>query len=159
MHIIEQNDTLVLRNGEGSPRRQIVLQAIFVIPIASGVVLSHLSAAMRGWVWGWLALLIVPPAIYGFVRSWRELCHATLEIDRRFGRVRIERRYATRVVEEKLRLSDIAGLEIETTKDSDGDKTFGPVLALRDGRRIMLGPKRSDMAPLERAVAAVRGLV
>lgn len=159
MHIIEQRDTLVLTNGEGSPRRQILLQAAFVLPISLAILVAHLSAAMDGWSWGWLSLLIVPPGLFAFWRSWRAHCHATLEIDRRFGRVRLERRFATRVEEERLQLGDLAALEVETEKDGDGDKTFAPVLALRDGRRIALGPKRLDRGPMDRAAAAVRGVL
>ena len=154
MHIIEQRDILVLTNGEGSPRRQVLMQAAFVLPITLTILIAHVSAAMEGWSWGWLALLIVPTALLAFLRSWRALCHATIEIDRRFGRVRVERRFVTRTIEEKLSLSDVAALEVETGKDNDGDKTYGPVLALKDGRRIALGPKRLDRAPVDRAVEA-----
>ena len=159
MHILEQRDALVLTNGEGSPRRLILMQAGFVLPISLAILIAHLSAAMDGWTWGWLSLLIVPPGLLAFWRSWRAQCHATLEIDRRFGRVRLERRFATRTEEERLHLGDLAALEVESEKDGDGDRTFAPVLALRDGRRITLGPKRLDRAPLDRAVNAMRGIL
>lgn len=157
MHIIQQRDTLVLTNGDGSPRRRIVLKALFALPISLVILIAHVAAAMHGWAWGWLALLIVPLGLYGFVRSWRQLCHATLEIDRRFGRVRLERRFAARTEEERLALGDVAALEVETATDSDGDRMYAPVLALKDGRRIVLGPRRLDRASINRAVEAVRG--
>jgi hypothetical protein len=156
MHILEQRDTLVLTNGNGSPRRSIVLQALFALPISIAILTTHLSAAMNGWEWGWLALLIVPIWIFALVRAWRQQCHATLEIDRRFGRVRLERRFATRTEEEKLALGDVAALEVETATDSDGERSYAPVLALKDGRRIVLGPKRLDRASVHRAAEAVR---
>ena len=154
MHIIEQRETLVLTNGEGSPRRQMLLQAGFVLPISLGILAAHLSAAMHGWIWGWLAVAIIPPGLYAFWRSWRRQCHATLEIDRRFGKVRLERRFATRTEQEGLQLGDVAALEVDAA--SDGDKSFAPVLTLHDGRRIVLGPSRPDRAPLDRAAEAVR---
>lgn len=155
MHIIEQRDTLVLTNGEGSPARSVLLQAIFVLPISLTVLIAHLMAAMDGWSWGWLSLFIVIPALIVFARGWADASHATVELDRRFGKVRVERRYALRTEEEKLALSDLRALDVETSKDSDGDSFFQPVLILKDGRRLPLGPKRNDRAPIDRAVAAV----
>lgn len=159
MHILEQRDTLVLTNGAGSPRRAFVLQAMFVLPIALGLLIGHISAAINGWPWGWLSLLIIPPGIWALFRIWREFYHATLEIDRRFGRVRIERRFAHRTEEEKLALGDVVGLEVEVEADHDGvgSRSYTPVLALKNGRRITLGPSREERAPMERAVEAVRG--
>ena len=157
MHILEQRDTLVLTNGDGSPRRDILIQAAIAIPISLIILLGHVSAAMNGWTWGWLALLIIPPADYAMVRSWRRLYHATLIIDRRFGRVQLERRFAYRTEQERLSLSDVQELGLEVDQDGEGDDTFAPVLAMKDGRRIGLGPKRYDRASMDRAVEAVRG--
>ena len=156
MHILEQRDTLVLTNGNGSPRQQIALQALFVLPIAIGVLIGQVSAAMHGWAWGWLSLLIIPPGLFAFGRTWRMHSHATLEIDRRFGRVRLERRFAHRTEEEKLSLGDVKALEVQTSNDSDSGPKYAPVLALKNGRRIPLGPSRQDRAPIDRAVEAVR---
>lgn len=156
MHILEQRDTLVLTNGAGSPRRLVAMQAAFVLPISLAILIGHLAAAMNGWTWGWLSLAIIPPGLYALVHFWRDFSYATLEIDRRYGRVRLERRFATGTREERLALRDVIGLEVEGRGDGEGGCHFTPVLALKDGRRIALGPSRQDRAPMERAVEAVR---
>lgn len=156
MHIIEQRNTLVLTNGEGSPRRQLVLQLIFVAPVALAVLATQLSAAMHGWVWGWLTLAIAATVLLAFARACHQRCHATVEIDRCDGRVRLERRFPTRTLSEELSLGDVADLEVELARGHKGARRFAPVLALRDGRRISLGPARSDRAPIDRAIDTLR---
>lgn len=156
MHILEQRDTLVLTNGAGSPRGLIAFQAAFALPISLAILIGHVMAAMNGWNWGWLSLAVVPPGLYWLFNSWRDFSHATLEIDRRYGRVRLERRFAMRTHEERLALRDVIGLEVEGADDGGGARYYRPVLALKDGRRIALGPSRHDRVPMERAVAAVR---
>lgn len=140
MHIIEQRETLVLTNGEGTPRHRILLQALFVLPITIAILAVHVSAAMHGWSWAWLAVLLVPIVMAAYLRSWQHHCHATVEIDRSIGQVRVERRYALRTRAECMPLRDIAALEVETAHRATGNDIFAPVLALRDGRRISLGP-------------------
>ena len=159
MHIIEQRGTLVLTNGEGTPRRHVLAQALFVMPIAVAIVAIHVPAAMHGWPWAWLVLLALSTAIAPLVRSWQRRCHATLEIDRRGGRVRLERRFAHATRRECLNLTDVTALEIETARRHSGRTSFAPVLALRDGRRIPLGPRRPDRAPLDRALSAIAGVL
>ncbi|MDX2154958.1 MAG: hypothetical protein SFW09_00485 [Hyphomicrobiaceae bacterium] len=155
MRLIEHNDTVTLVNGEGSPHMQLVLKSLFVGGITTAIVIGHLSAAIGGWHAGWLVLLMAPLSYGWIIREWRTAHHATLEVDLRFGRVRVERRYACKTVEDKASLSDLEDLDVATEKDDDGDATYQPVLTFKDGRRINLGPAASSRAMLDRAVAAV----
>jgi hypothetical protein len=156
MHIIEQRDFLVLTNGEGSPRQHMFIKALIAFPIFGLILAAPVSAAMHGWMWGWLSLLSVPAALAAFWYAWARRYHATLEIDRREGRVRLERRFANKTLEERLTVGDIAALEIEATRHRDRRAAFAAVLALRNGRRICLGPRRRDRAAFDRAKEALR---
>lgn len=159
MHIIEQRDVLVLTNGEGSPRQRMLLQILLTLPILGLAVAGPISAAMHGWTWGWLSLVTAPMALVALGHAWAGRSHATLEIDRREGRVRLERRFANRTLEERLALDDIAALEIVTRSHRDSRSAFAAVLALRNGRRIPLGPSRADRTAFDRAKEAVRAVL
>lgn len=159
MHIIEQRDVLVLTNGEGSPRHRLLVQALFALIVVSLVLAGTVSAAMHGWIWGWLSLLMLSWVCIAIGQGWTRRSHATIEIDRREGQVRVERRFAGRTLEERLTLKEIAALEIETTRARDRQSDFAAILALRDGRRIPLGPSRHDRTAFDRAVEAIRALL
>lgn len=159
MHIIEQRDLLVLTNGEGSPRQRLLRQVLVALPAFGLVLVGPVAAAMHGWAWGWLSLLTVPMVLLAINQAWARRSHATLEIDRRAGHVRLERRFANRTLEERLELDEIVALEIEATRRHEEHAAFAAVLALRNGRRIPLGPARPDRSAFDRAKDAVRAIL
>ena len=45
MRLIEHNDCIMLVNGEGSPRQQLILKTLFVGIITAAIVVAHARAA------------------------------------------------------------------------------------------------------------------
>ncbi|MFM9941591.1 MAG: hypothetical protein ACKVP7_19065 [Hyphomicrobiaceae bacterium] len=155
MEIERKADRLILSTGAGAPWFSSLAIGLFVFGISGTILVAHVYEAIyKGWHFGWAALIICPLVMYSFGKVIIAACHATLEVDARYGQVLLERRFLSRTEREKFRLDDVAALEVEVSKDSDGDKQYQPVLRLTSGRRIELAAKSFSRAKLDPAVAA-----
>lgn len=139
MQVKNTGGKLTLSTGEGRPWLSTLLIPGLVMTICAIVLVGHLyQAIVNGWQWGWLSAIIMPLILYGLGRTVLASHHAKLIVDPRFGRI-----------------------EVDVATDSDGDKLYQPVLALKSGRRIELGVQSYRRAPLDeaaRAFQAVAGL-
>jgi len=156
MHIIEHRDTLVLTNGEGSPLPGLLTQSLVVSLPCLAIALLGLSVAARGHLWGWLLFACLWPVLAD-ARSYLRDSNATVVLDRRTGRVRIEQRFAFATRSEALALADVVALTVDRRDEADGPR-YAPMLALRDGRRLQLGPPAPRPRPLRSRRRSSRAL-
>lgn len=158
MQIEQKGDRLMLSTGEGRPWASSLFIALFVGGIATAI----LVGLVRDWARDGFSLVhlggvLIPIVVTAFARDLAHAHHATVEIDERFGRIAIERRFLFKTLTEKLRFEEVQGFAIHETED-DGSPRYQLKLACRDGRHLILGQRIADRAGLDNALAALAGL-
>ena len=156
MKITRDGDRLILTTGDGRPWVSSLFVVLFVGGIAATILVALVKNVARdGFSIATLGGVIIPIVIIAFGRQLLAAHHATVEIDQRFGRVSVERRYFFKTIREKLKFDELKGFAIHETED-DGSPRYQLKLECLDGRQFILGQRIADGEAVSKALVATQ---